>query len=62
MTLGDCHAVVGDGAVAGTGAECASDSHIRATVEKGMGITSPQTMTPEHFVILYFGDELGAAM
>jgi amidase len=62
LAMGDCHAVVGDGAVAGTGAECASDSHIRVTVEKGMGITSPQAMTPEHFVILYFGDELGEAM
>jgi amidase len=62
LAMGDCHAVVGDGAVAGTGAECASDSHIRVTVEKGMGITSPQALTPDYFVILYFGEELGAAM
>ncbi len=62
LAMGDCHAAVGDGAVAGTGAECASDTHIRVTVEKGMGITSPQALTPDYFVILYFGEELGPAM
>ena len=62
LAMGDCHAVVGDGAVAGTGAECSSDAHIRVTVEKGMGIASPQALTPEFFVILYYGDDLGPAM
>ena len=62
LAMGDCHAVVGDGAVAGTGAECSADSHIRVTVEKSMGITSPQALTPEFFVVLYYGDELGPAM
>lgn len=62
LALGDCHAVVGDGAVAGTGAECSSDSHIRVTVEKGMDITSPQALTPDYFVILYYGDDLSVAM
>ena len=46
LAMGDCHAVVGDGAVAGTGAECSSDTHIRVTVEKGMGITGPRAITP----------------
>ena len=41
LAMGDCHAVVGDGAVAGTGAECSSDTHIRVTVEKGMNISGP---------------------
>ena len=62
LALGDCHAVVGDGAVAGTGAECSSDTHIRVTVEKGMGITSPRAMTPDYFVVLSHGEELGPAM
>ena len=35
LVLGDCHALVGDGAVAGTGAECSADTHLRVTVEKG---------------------------
>ena len=62
LAMGDCHAVVGDGAVGGTGAECSADSHIRVTVEKGMGIESPQAMTPDYFVVLYYGEELGPAM
>jgi len=62
LALGDCHAVVGDGAVAGTGAECSSDTHIRVTVEKGMNISSPRAITPDYFVVLSHGEELGAAM
>jgi amidase len=62
LALGDCHAVVGDGAVAGTGAECSSDTHIRVMVEKGMGITGPRAMTPDYFVVLSHGEELGPAM
>lgn len=62
LALGDCHAVVGDGAVAGTGAECSSDTHIRVTVEKGMAISSPRAVTPDHFVVLSHGEELGPAM
>ena len=62
LALGDCHAVVGDGAVAGTGAECSSDTHIRGTVEKGMNINSPRAITPDYFVVLSHGEELGPAM
>jgi amidase len=62
LALGDCHALVGDGAVAGTGAECSAETHIRVTVEKGMGITSPRALTPDYFVVLSHGEELGSAM
>ena len=62
LVMGDCHAIVGDGAVAGTGAECAADSHIRVTVEKGMNIASPRALTPEHFVVLSYGEDLAPAM
>ena len=62
LALGDCHAVVGDGAVAGTGAECSSDTHIRVSVEKGMGIPGPRVLTPDYFVVLSHGEELGPAM
>ena len=62
LAMGDCHAVVGDGAVAGTGAECSSDTHIRVTVEKGMGIKGPRAITPDYFVVLSHGEELGPAM
>ena len=62
LAMGDCHAVVGDGAVAGTGAECSSDTHIRVSVEKGMGIRGPRALTPDYFVVLSHGEELGPAM
>src|SRR5215207_2649261 len=52
LALGDCHALVADGAVAGTGAECASDTRIRVTVEKGRCLTGPRALTPDHFVVL----------
>jgi acetamidase/formamidase len=62
LAMGDCHAIVGDGAVAGTGAECSSDTHIRVTVEKGMNIAGPRALTPDHFVVLSYGEDLGLAM
>jgi acetamidase/formamidase len=62
LALGDCHAVVGDGAVAGTGAECASDTEIRVTVRKGAGLTGPRALTPEHVVVLSYSQDLNLAM
>ena len=62
LAMGDCHAVVGDGAVAGTGAECSADTHIRVTVEKGMKINGPRALTPEYFVVVSHGEDLGPAM
>ena len=62
LALGDCHAVVADGAVAGTGAECASDTVIRVTVLKGANLVGPRALTPEHLVVLAYGEDLGLAM
>ena len=62
LVMGDCHAVVGDGAVAGSGAECSADTHIRVTVEKGVNIAGPRALTPDYFVVLSHGKELGPAM
>ena len=62
LALGDCHAVVGDGAVAGTGAECASDTVIRVTVEKGKHLSAPRAFTPDHVVVLSYGHNLDRAM
>jgi amidase len=62
LALGDCHAVVGDGAVAGTGAECASDTLIRVTIEKGKRLAGPRALTPDHVVVLAYGEDLGLTM
>ena len=62
LGLGDCHALVADGAVAGTGAETQAEIHIRVTVEKGLDLKGPRALTPDYFVTLAYGDELGPAM
>src|SRR5919108_790971 len=62
LILGDCHAVVGDGAVGGTGAECAAEISLRVTVEKGMGLQRPRALTPHYFVTVSYGEDVGEAM
>jgi amidase len=62
LVLGDCHAVVGDGAVGGTGAECSAEITVRVTVEKGRPLERPRALTPEYFVTLAYGEDVGRAM
>ena len=62
LVLGDCHAVVGDGAVGGTGAECAAEITLRLSVEKNKGIARPCALTPHYFVTVAYGEDVGQAM
>ena len=62
LVLGDCHALVGDGAVGGTGAEVAAEVRVRVTVEKGAAIKSPRVLTQDHLVTIAYGSRLGPAM
>lgn len=62
LVLGDCHALVGDGAVGGTGAECSADVTLRITLEKSTHLAHPRALTPHHFVVLTSGDDVGQAM
>lgn len=62
LVLGDCHAVLGDGAVGGTGAECAAEVTLRVSLEKGMGIERPRALTPQYFVTIAYGEDVGEAM
>jgi amidase len=52
LVLGDCHAVVGDGAVGGTGAECSAEVTLRITVETDRHLPGPRALTPQHFAVL----------
>lgn len=61
LCLGDIHAVLGDGAVGGTGAECAGDVELRITLEKRT-IKRPQVLTPDHFITVCYGEDISAAM
>ncbi len=62
LVLGDCHAVVGDGAVGGTGAECAAEVMLRVTLERGRRLERPRALTAQHFVTLAYGEDVGQAM
>ena len=62
LVLGDCHAVVGDGAVGGTGAECAAEVTLRVTLERGRRLERPRALTAQYFVTLAYGEEVGQAM
>lgn len=62
LCLGDVHAVVGDGCVGGTAAECCGEIHIRVTVEKNTRLHRPRVLTPSHFITLCYGEDVGEAM
>ena len=62
LVLGDCHAVVGDGAVGGTGAECSAEITLRVTVEKGRVLSRPRALTPQYFVTFSHGEDLAPAI
>jgi amidase len=62
LCLGDIHARLGDGAVGGTGAECAGEVHIRVSVETHRTIARPQVLTPDHFITVCYGEDVGEAM
>jgi amidase len=62
LVVGDCHAVVGDGAVGGTGAECAADLTLRLTVEKASSIKRPRVLTANHLMTIAYANDLTQAM
>jgi amidase len=62
LILGDCHAVVGDGAVGGTGAECSAEITLRVTREPGQTIARPRALTPQYFVTIAYGEDVSQAM
>jgi amidase len=62
LVLGDCHATVGDGAVGGTGAECAAEVTLRISLEKSKHLPGPRVLTSEHFAVLASGEDVGQTM
>ena len=62
LAMGDCHAVMGDGAVGGTGAETEAEIHLRITLGKRVNLKAPRALTPDYFITLAYGDDLGTAM
>jgi len=62
LCLGDVHAVVGDGCVGGTAAECSGEVRFRVTVEKNVRLERPRALTRDHFITLCYGEDVGEAM
>lgn len=62
LVLGDCHAVVGDGAIGGTGAECSAELRLRIKLEKHRKIKRPRALTPDYFITIAPGPNVSKAM
>ncbi len=62
LCLGDVHAVVGDGCVGGTAAECCARVRFRVSVENNAKLCRPRVLTPEHVITVCYGEDVGVAM
>lgn len=62
LCLGDVHAVVGDGCVGGTAAECCARVRLRVSIEKDAHLRRPRVLTPEHVITVCYGEDVGEAM
>jgi len=62
LCLGDVHAVVGDGCVGGTAAECCARVRFRVSLEKNSKVQRPRVLTPEHLITVCYGEDTGEAM
>lgn len=61
LSLGDGHAVQGDGEVCVTAIETELRGTLRVSLLKQTGIASPWAETPTHFITMGFDDDLGRA-
>ncbi len=62
LCLGDIHAVVGDGCVGGTAAECCGEIRFRVSIEKDLGLQRPRVLTADHLIAVCYGEDVGEAM
>lgn len=61
LSVGDGHAVQGDGEVCLTALETALTGRMRITLEKGTGLERPWAETPSHIMTMAFDPDLDAA-
>jgi amidase len=57
LSMGDGHALAGDGTIAGTAAEAELEVHLRITVEKNANLKCPRALTPQFFIVQGFGTD-----
>lgn len=61
FSIGDAHAVQGDGEVNVTGLETAAKGTFRFLVRKGQRIKWPRAETPDHFILMGLNEDLDIA-
>jgi acetamidase/formamidase len=61
LSVGDGHAIQGDGEVCLTALETALTGKLRLTLEKGSGIDRPWAETPSHLITMAFDPDLDVA-
>jgi len=50
LTIGDCHAAMGDGEAGASAVECGVDATLRISIEKNFQVTRPVVATGDHVV------------
>ncbi len=61
FSVGDGHAVQGDGEVCVTALETSLTGHFRLDVQKGMDLSQPRAETPTHLITMGFDEDLDQA-
>jgi len=62
LTIGDLHAVMGDGEVMVTGVECSGEVTVRVDVVKGVSIANPRHADAERFYTIASHEDLDVAV
>jgi amidase len=61
LTIGDCHAAMGDGEATASAVECAVDATLRVTIEERFKVNRPVVETSDEVMTTGEGDTLEAA-
>lgn len=61
LTIGDCHAAMGDGEAGASAVECGVDATLRISIEKNFQVTRPVVASAEHIMTWGEGPTMEAA-
>jgi amidase len=61
LTIGDCHAAMGDGEACASAVECGVDATLRVSIEKNFQVTRPVVATADHVINWGEGETMEAA-
>lgn len=61
LTIGDCHAAMGDGEVTASAVECAVDATLQVTIERRFTVRRPVVETAEEIITTGEGESMEAA-